>query len=123
MIWVAAQAIAALVVDLFFAWHVAIEVYEHGDVGRDCLSVQAHATIPTPSTVTTGRTCPVPAASIFVDLHTFHDLIEYGLASICDGRKFHGFISDFKFAARRASCRTKGEHPTTYEISLKSGGF
>lgn len=119
MIWVATQAIAALVVDLFLTWHIAIEVHEHRDVSSHCLSIQRHSTITTTSTSTTGWSCPVPTTCILVDLHTFHDLIKDRLASVCDGGKFHGLYSNFIFAAELASCRTKSEHGLTLKVVVK----
>lgn len=89
MIWIATQTVIAFVVNLFLSGDEPEEVAEHDDMDCDCLSVQRHPAITTASTITGGRTSPVPTPSIFVDFDSCHDLVKDLLATVGYGRKSH----------------------------------
>lgn len=92
MIWVAADTVVTLVIDLLFAGYIPKKIGEHDYVNCDSLSIETHTTIPTSTTFSRVRSGPFPTTSVFVDDDSGHDFIENGFSTICEGGDFHWFF-------------------------------
>ena len=72
-LWIATEALAALVIDLLLAGDIAVDVCEHDQVNGDGLAIEGHAPVATSAAIAGRWALPDPAP-IHVNFDASQDL-------------------------------------------------